>query len=62
MELTPTDIRIYTDPGGGGYTRCIDVPDTRYLQFRKLHFQYRTDTGLKNYYMLIDGISVTTVQ
>jgi len=59
MELTSTSIRVYMDHDGNGYEKYIDVDDATYSTFRKLHFQYKTDTDpLKNYYMYIADIIV----
>lgn len=61
-ELTSTNIKISMDHDGSGYVEWIDVMDDTYSQFRKLHFQYRTGEEPKNYYMLIEGISLYPIE
>jgi hypothetical protein len=56
MELTSTSIRVYMDHDGNGYKKYVD--DVTYGTFRKLHFQYKTDTNpLKNFYIYIVDIT-----
>jgi hypothetical protein len=65
MELTSADIRVYMDSddrNGVVLTARMNVSDASFPSFRKLHFQYKTDTNQTyNYCIYLDDISVAPI-
>jgi hypothetical protein len=66
MELASAYIRVLMDGDdrdGVTLAERMNVPDASFTSFRKLHFQYKTDTNQTlNYWIYLDGVSVAPLQ